>query len=54
MNSNDKLNLVALNCNGFKNKFNFILNNYITLDLFCFQEHWLSSEKYSSEYMFYI
>ena len=47
MNSNYKLNLVSLNCNCFKNKVNFILNNYPTIDLFCFQEHWLSSEEYS-------
>ena len=47
MNSSDKLNLVSLNCNGFKNKVNFILNSYPTIDLFCFQEHWFSSEECS-------
>ena len=47
MNSSDKLNLVSLNCNGFKNKVNFILNSYPTIDLFCFQEHWLPSEECS-------
>ena len=47
MNSSDKLNLVSLNCNGFKNKVNFILNSYPTIDLFCFQEHWLSFEECS-------
>ena len=42
MNFNNKLNLISLNCNGFKNKVNFILNNYPTIDIFCFQKHWLS------------
>ena len=47
MNSNDKLNLVYLNCNGFKNQVNFIFNNYTSIDLFCFQEYWLFSEECS-------
>ena len=30
-------NVLSLNCNGFKNKANIILDTYPNIDLFCFQ-----------------
>ena len=36
---------MSLNCNGYKNKANIILDTYPIIGLFCFQEHWLSSEE---------
>ena len=47
MDLHNTLNLLSLNCNGFKNKANIILDTYPNIDLFCFQEHWLSSEESS-------
>ena len=47
MDLHNKLNLLSLNCNGFKNKANIILDTYPNIDLFCFQEYWLSSEECS-------
>ena len=47
MDLHNKLNLLSLKCNGFKNKANIILDTYPNIDLFCFQEHWLSSEECS-------
>ena len=57
MDLHNKLNLFSLNCNGtiilalflkrFKDKANIILDTYPNIDLFYFQEHWLSSEEYS-------
>ena len=35
---------MSLNCNGIKNKIDEILDFYNNVDLFCFQEHWLSTE----------
>ena len=45
MNLNNKLKLMSLNCNGITNKIDEILDFYNNVDLFCFQEHWLSTEE---------
>ena len=39
--------LLSLNCYGVKNKANIILGTYPNIDLFYFQEHWISSEECS-------
>ena len=45
MHLNNKLKLMSLNCNGIKNKIDEILDFYNNVALFCFQEHWLSTEE---------
>ena len=45
MNLNNKLKLMSLNYNGITNKIDEILDFYNNVDLFCFQEHWLSTEE---------